>query len=279
MRAFDRTLGSLAVVLALSAAPLAAKGPDPQKDRFNLSFGSYLMSFDTTAQLSPEGGVGTAIDMEGVLGLDDRRTDFRLDGYWRFSPRHRLDFGLFYDGRNGSRTLDQEIVWNDVTYDVGATLDSKFTTQYLKLAYRFAMVRDDRAEVGVSGGLATIRLAAELAGDGTIVENGVPSPVQFVREKKDVLAPVPVVGLYGSFVIREGVFFRGSLEFLSFSTSGVTGSLSDSRLAVDWYFTERWGLGLGLSRVRIKYEDEEADPQVDLTSSFGGALFYVTYAF
>ena len=279
MRAIDRTLGSFAVLLALSVTPLAAKGPDPEKDRFNLSFGTYLMSFDTTAQLSPEGGVGTAIDMEGVLGLDDRRTDVRLDGYWRFSPRHRLDFGLFYDGRKGTRTLDREIIWNDVTYDVGATIDSKFTTEYLKLAYRFAMVRDDRAEVGVSGGLATIRLAAELAGDGVVTENGVPSPVQFVREKTDVLAPVPVVGLYGSFVIREGVFFRGSLEFLSYSASGVSGAIADSRLAVDWYFTERWGVGLGLSRVRIKYEDEDGDPQVDLKSSFGGSLLYVTYSF
>jgi len=279
MKRFTLTLVIFAFILALGAGQAVAKGPDPETDRFNISLGTYLISFDTNAQVSSTNGLGTVIDMEEVLGLDDRRTDFRLDGYWRFSRKHRLDFGLFYDSRSGTRTLSEQIIWDDATYDLGAEIDSKFSTSYLKLAYRYAFVRDDRAEVGLSAGLATIRLAAEISGEGTVDQNGVPSALQFVKKKESVLAPVPVVGLYGSFVIVEGLFFRPAVEFFSLNTGGISGALVDSRATVDWFFSERWGVGLGFSRVRVEYQDEESDPRVDVNTKFGGALLYFSYSF
>jgi hypothetical protein len=266
-------------VSLLGGIPSRAAGPDPETDRFNLSLGTYLVSFDTSAQLSPAGGAGTVIDMEEVLGLDDRRADIRLDGYWRFAKRHRLDFGLYTSSRKGTRILDEDIVWNDVTYEADAAVDSKYSLNYLKAAYRFAFLRDDRAEVGLSAGLATMRLAMEISGEGTVVENGVPQGVAFVREAEDVLAPVPVVGLYGSFVIRDGLFFRPSAEFFSFSASGMQGSLVDARMTVDWFFTERWGVGLGFARTRVEYEDEESDPRVKADAAYQGGVLYFSYAF
>jgi len=273
------TFAGFLVLLTLGSLPASAAGPDPETDRFNLSLGTYFVSFDTSAQLSPSGGAGTVLDMEEALGLDDRRADVRLDGYWRFSKRHRIDWGLYTSSRKGTRVLDEEIVWNDVTYAADATIASKYWLYYLKAAYRFAFVRDDRAEVGLSAGLATMQLGAELSGDGTVTENGAPSQVGFVREKKDVLAPVPVVGLYGSFVIRDGLFFRPSAEFFSFSAAGMQGSLVDARMTVDWFFTERWGVGLGFARTKIDYEDEEADPEVKLGAAYQGGVLYFSYAF
>lgn len=273
------TSAGFLVVLMFGSLPALAAGPDPETDRFNLSLGTYLVSFETSAQLSPSGGAGTVLDMEEALGLDDRRADVRLDGYWRFSRRHRIDWGLYTSSREGTRTLDEDIVWNDVTYEANATIDSKYSISYLKAAYRFAFLRDDRAEVGLSAGFATMRLAAELAGEGTVTDNGVPQPVGFAKEKKDVLAPVPVVGLYGSFVIREGLFFRPSAEFFSFSASGMQGNLVDARMTVDWFFTERWGVGLGFARTRIEYEDEESDPEVKLGAAYQGGVLYFSYSF
>lgn len=269
----------LLTLFALLVPPAVAAGPDPETDRFNLSLGTYLVSFETTAQLSPTGGSGTVIDMESVLGLDDRRADVRLDGYWRFSKRHRIDWGLYTSSRKGTRILDEEIVWNDVTYAADASIDSKYWLYYLKGTYRYAFIRDDRAEVGLSAGLATMQLGAELSGEGTVTENGVPSPVRFVREKEDVLAPVPVVGLYGSFVIREGLFFRVSGELFSISTSGIRGDLFDSRVTVDWFFTERWGAGLGYAKTSIEYSDDESDPKVDVNASYEGGVLYFSYSF
>jgi hypothetical protein len=266
-------------VSLLDGIPSRAAGPDPETDRFNLSLGTYLVSFDTSAQLSSVGGAGTVVDMEEVLGLDDRRADIRLDGYWRFSKRHRLDIGLYTSSRKGSRILDEDIVWNDVTYEADAAVDSKYSLNYLKAAYRFAFLRDDRAEVGLSAGLATMRLAVEISGEGTLVENGVPQGVAFVREAEDVLAPVPVIGLYGSFVIREGLFFRPSAEFFAFSASGIRGSLVDARMTVDWFFTERWGVGLGFARTRVEYEDEESDPRVKADAAYQGGVLYFSYSF
>jgi len=279
MKSRLRILGIAAAAVAIGMGSTSAKGPDLDTDRFNISFGTYLISFDTSAQLSPVSGAGTIVNMEEILGLDDRRTDVRIDGYWRFAHRHRLDWGVFFDSRKGTRDLSEQIIWDDTTYDIGATIDSKFTTEYFKLAYRFAFVRDDRAEAGLSAGLATMRLGIQLEGQGTIDQNGTPSSLQFVRESKDVLAPVPVIGLYGAFKITDGWYFRPSVEFLSYSGGDLEASIVDTRATVDWYFTERWGLGLGFSRVRLHYADEGGDPQVQADSKFGGGVFYLNYGF
>lgn len=269
----------LAVTAGAYTSPARAGGPDPQKDRFNISFGTFLISFATSAQLSATEGAGTIVDLESVLGLDDRRTDIRLDTYWRFAPKHRLDVAYFLDSRKGNRTLDEEIVWGDVTYGVDASIDSKYSTQYLKTAYRYSFIRDDRAEVGLSAGLATIKLKVELSGQGTVIENGVPSELQFVKEGKSVLAPVPVVGLFGSFVIRKGLFFRPSFEYFSISTGGVKGAIVESRATVDWFFTQKWGMGLGMNRVRISYESTDSEQDLKASSTMGGAVIYFSFSF
>ncbi len=278
-----RRLSGFVVLLVLTSGAYApdasAAGPDPETDRFNVSLGTYVISFDTTAQLSPASGAGTAVDLESILGLDNRRTDVRLDGYWRFSRRHRIDVGYFLDSRNGLKAIDEDVVWGDVTYDVGAEIESKFSTQYLKTVYRFAFLRDDRAEVGLSAGFATMRLEGELAGNGTVSESEGRSEIGFFREAKNVIAPVPVVGLYGSFVIRDGLFFRPSFEFFSIDTNGLNGSLVDARATLDWFFAERWGVGLGFNRVRVEYEETSGDPRMNVSSSMGGAVLYVSYAF
>ncbi len=59
----------------------------------------------------------------------------------------------------------EDVVWNDITYAADTKISSRDSLSYLKAAYRFGFLRNDRAEGGVSAGLATMRFATEPSSD------------------------------------------------------------------------------------------------------------------
>jgi hypothetical protein len=105
-----RRAASTALVLVpiLAANPVLAEEAD--FDRFSLSLGVFLTNRDSTAQL--DGDVpnsGTPVDLEGDLGLDKSDSVFRLDGYFRFNEKHRIDFSAFDLSRSASKQIDKDI--------------------------------------------------------------------------------------------------------------------------------------------------------------------------
>src|SRR5262245_21500118 len=71
------------------------------KDIFSVSAGAFLMDFNSSARLDPEnGGEGSDIDLENDLDLDPKESRGRIDAYWRFARKHRLDFGGYLFNRH-----------------------------------------------------------------------------------------------------------------------------------------------------------------------------------
>ena len=70
---------------------LAGELPQRWKEG-ELSVGGHLAVFDTDARAdSSQLGRGSDINFEDRLNLEEDVTSLRADGYWRFSPRHRVD--------------------------------------------------------------------------------------------------------------------------------------------------------------------------------------------
>jgi len=272
-----RRLGALAgwlIVLAGMSGPAAAfeRGTS---DRFLVSLGTYIMDFNTEASLSSSSGdIGTDINFEDDLGLTSGRSEVRLDGYWRFGARHRLDFGSFYFGRDAERTLDREITWGDLVFPVSARVSTETSTTIIKLAYKYSFHRGERFEWGASFGLSTLITKAELSGDAQAGGGG----TSFQGESDSVTAPIPVFGLHGEFAISRQVFVRGSVEYFHISLDEQEGSLTDSRLTFDWYPLKHFGFGVGYNRFVADYEDVGRG-EIGFRYEFSGPQGYVTYVF
>ena len=244
-----------------------------KKDRFGITAGSYLMAFGSTARVDSDQGSGTTIDLEDDTGLPKDRNELRVDGYWRFSRKHRLEFGTFFFRRDATRILDREIDFGDTTYEIGGELRTQLDTTWLKLAYKYSFVRNARVDAGFSAGLSTYAESLELSGQGSV--SGGPGG-QFVSETEDVVAPIPVIGLHAEVLLGADVYFKGSADYFGISVSDVEGSLLDLRGDVLWYTFQHFGFGAGYGFVRREFKDTSGTT-VDVEFDYDGALVYAAY--
>ena len=269
----------LALVLGLwaGAPAVAGEGFDRgSEDIFLISAGTFLMDFNTDASLDSEAlGAGTDIDFEDDLGLTSNQNRARLDGYWRFARKHRLDFAFYYYNRTADRSIDRQIEWGDVIYDVGAEIHSEVKFQFFKLNYKYSFVRTQKLEFAFSAGLSTIRTETELAGQGT-VSGGVEE--SFQKKANSLLVPIPVLGLYGEWRMVRNLYLRGGVEYLAVNVAGWEGSVKDLRASLDWYPFKHFGFGVGYNIFRVD-GTKDADTVFDFRYEYSGLLGYATYVF
>ena len=276
-----RVCTALALLFLAASAPRAAAGESThenpfgrgKKDRFGVTVGGFLMNFDGSIRVDSDSGQGTTIDPEEDTGVDTDRSETRIDGYWRFSRKHRLEFGSFFLRRDAQRVIDEEIMFGDATFEIDASLRSQFDTTWLKTAYRYSFVRNARVDVGFSAGLSTYIERIELEGEGSISGG---SGGQVVRESENVVAPVPVLGLHAEVLLGSEVFFKGSVEYFGINVSGIEGSLADLRTDLLWYPFRHFGFGAGYNFVRRKFKDS-GGTTVDIEIDYDGAVLYAAY--
>jgi hypothetical protein len=272
-----RALVLFALLGILAGGAARAEGFDRgTKDKFSLSAGTYLIDFNTHARLDSETlGRGTDIDFEDALGLTRSQSRFRIDGYWRITDHQRLDFGGYFYNREANRTIDRQIVWGDVTYDVGAAMHSKISSKLFKFDWRYSFVRTDRLEFAASAGLSTISTRAELDGQGTVSGGGSAS---FQESSKGLTAPIPVFGLHGEWRMVRSLYLRGWAEYFAVSVGSWKGSVVDSRFSLDWYPFKHFGFGAGYSVFHID-ASHEGNLALDFRYGFSGLLGYATWVY
>ena len=237
---------------ALFSIPQLVVAQDLEGDRFSLSLGVFVTDRDTDTQLDGT-TTGSDINFEKDLGLDTSDTVFRVDGYYRFNERHRLDFSVFDLSRSASATIDRDIQWGDSLYTVNTVVDTDVDLKIYKAAYTYAFMRRDKGYLGFTAGLYIADTRSSIA------EQNLGQ-----AEIGDVTAPLPVIGLRGEYAISERWSFRASGEFFALEYEDIDGSLVDLYAGVDYQILDNMALGLGVNSVSF---------DVDATkTSFAGAL-------
>jgi hypothetical protein len=129
------------LLIFFASACLAA---DPGSERASISLGAFLTDRDTNGRLDSDTlGLGTVIDAEDDHGLDSSDIVLRLDAYYRFNPRHRIDFSVFDLSRDATATIDESIQFGDEIFDINSTISSEYDLTVYKAAYTYSfLVRD-----------------------------------------------------------------------------------------------------------------------------------------
>ena len=214
-------------------------------DRWGLTVGGFWQTFDTTARLDGETGQGTEIDFEKDLGTDSKATSFGLAGFYRFSGHHRLDFAYVPWSREHSKSIDRQIDWGDVVYDVGATITTKVKTQMLNAIYRYSFVNNGRVIFGLNAGISALWNDFSLTGEGTI--SGGPGVSGTITEGKNKVFPIPVIGLHLEATLTKTLFWRMEDNFFAASASGERGNVNEFAESFDYFPTKHFGFGVGFS--------------------------------
>lgn len=259
--------------LALLGAALAAGAEEVPlhpalQDRFSFGAGVFFPKVATQAQLtSNRSGVGTSIDFEETLDIERSKTVPTLYGRWRISQRWRIDAEYFQLNRSSEHVVDREIQWGDQTFAANTTVSSKFNFSDLRLSVGYSFFRTPDKELGVGLGLHMAWYDVSL--------NSSTSD----REGQDVLAPLPVLSLYGNFAITDTWAVGARLDRFSLDYDKFSGGLTSLALDLQYQPFRHVGFALGYRGLFIEAEVEGDRVTGKFRQTFQGPMVSMNVSF
>jgi len=258
------------VETAHAQAPAAEPIPNHPalNDRFNFEFGAYFSRSSTSASLGPSsGGIGVVVDFENTLGLEDRNVSAIGAILWRMSERWRLEVDYFSLNRNATRTLAADITWGDQTFTAGSTVNSSYDFSDIRVGVGYSFFKRRDKELGVGAGL-------HISGIKTSIESA-----GFGAESTDVLAPLPVLSLYGAFALTNQWAVRMRMDWLSLNYDIYSGDFRNTAIDVLYQPFRNVGFGLGLRSYMLDVEIDDTQWHGRARTVFTGPAAFVTVSF
>jgi hypothetical protein len=274
----ERTLKILGAASALSAVVLAAPASAQAiDDNFWIQGSGFLSNVDTEVRSSlatnPDGG--TAIDLEDDLGFDDGELlpavylGARLGGGFVVAGEY---FAL---GRDSTATISRDITVDDVTYPVNGSVTAGFDTKVYRLSIGYVFVGNETAELGGAIGLIATELDFSISGSGSV--GGAPLSNQVRR--KDVLAPIPTLGLFGSFEPAPRVIIGGRADYFGLGIDDYDGSVLNLQASAQYRIMDNVGIGVAYRYVDYDLDVEKDNYVASFDYNFWGPSFFIEIGF
>ncbi|HSC95021.1 MAG TPA: hypothetical protein VLC73_08625 [Burkholderiales bacterium] len=237
--------------------------------RFTFELGGFYSRSSTQASLGPSGGgTGVIVDFENTLGLDERNLSAIGGFLWRMSDRWRLEVDYFSLNRDATRTLATDLDWGDLpTIPAGQTVTSSYDFSDIRVSagYSFFKRRDKELGVGIGLHVAGIETSIQTAGFGS--------------ESSDVLAPLPVLNLYGTFALTNEWAVRFRMDWLSLNYDIYSGDLRNTTIDVLYQPFRNIGFGLGLRSLILDVEIDDPEWHGKARTVFTGPAAFMRVSF
>ncbi len=246
-------------------------------DRYWFEAEGFWPQVDTKVAINGAGGrVGTDIDLEGDLDLTDRKTLPAFTAGARIGQRWSL-VGEYYGlDRSGSTSANRDITFDDVTYPSGATISSSFDTKVYRAVVGYAFLQRDNFELGAALGLHVTQFKVTLQGQGHI--GNATTATNEVR-KRDALAPLPTLGLYGAYAFTPKLTANARVDYLSLKVGDYDGRLTNTEARLSYRVFDNVGIGAGYRYVDYHLNIDKKNWNGEVAYKFKGPVLFVQAAF
>lgn len=233
-------------------------------DRFQIDAGYFRISAVTTLRFE-----GTNdINFEKDLGLNEHASTFWVDGTWRVGRRHQLKLGFTQLSRERQDyTLPRDFTWGGVDYNAGLSATPTTNSKIVAGYYRFAIVRNDRFEIGPAVGIGYLKISAGIKATGTVTGPG-GTTSRTLDESASTGSMTGALGGYASAWPTKRLVLLGDFLYIKVSPGDSQASVTDWRLGADYYFFRNAGIG-----VQYKYDKYRYDRGI-LVTTLGGEVTY-----
>jgi hypothetical protein len=250
-------------------------------ERFKIRIGGFLIDrFDTTARFdSTQYPIGTLIDLEEDFNVDPSETVLRIDGFYRFNNRHRLDWTYYRSRRSGSAVAEEEYVIGDPDDPEGGFIipkDARVTTQWnydlLKIGYAYSFLNKRRYEMFIGAGLNIRNLDVEIDYEVTITTFGDSDSLD-----GEGLIPLPTAAIGGRWNFTDkwqGIF---KYELFMLEMGDYKGNQQDFQLLFEHSTFRHVGFGLGINTVDINIRAQDEKIRGEFDSRILGLLGYIKF--
>lgn len=238
-------------------------------DKYMLRLGAYIVDGADTQFSVSKDGLGAVIDYSRDLGGDSRDTIPRIDAYYRFNPRHRIDFTSFSIDRKGSRTLEIDVTIDGTDYFRSETLNSDIKYTLYKLGYGYSFYHSEKVELSLSAGL-----------NFTTYDFKFSTSAGDKAESAGFTAPLPMFGLRMGYAItpKWSVNYVAESFFIDFEDT-IKGALVNYELNTEYKLFKNFAIGAGLARMGSNVDVNDDDYSGKVSDSYRGYTVFGTLYF
>lgn len=262
------TLGALTLPMVGQAQTLTAGMGTAFNKRVTARLGYFWSDAKSKVRLdSSDGQFGTEINFEDDLGLQSSKGLSMLDLNWRLNLHHRIEASYVSLNRSGDTNVTADIRFGDDVFTIGTEINSKFQTDIWRVAWGWSWINNSKFEFGTLLGLHVTQIEVGIrALDGRIEEN------------KSTTAPLPTIGLHGTYAFTPKLHLRGFFQWFALEYDKYDGSLFNASAALDYYAFDNFGIGIGYS---LYDYDLKVDDTVNLKFDyeFKGPMAYANLYF
>jgi len=257
---------------AAAAAPAVAQ---PLDAKYWAEASAYFPSIDTEVNIARPGMPGTDVDVESDLNLDKNETLGAAALGARFADRWVV-VGEFYAlDRTGSRTLGRDLTIDGAVYPVGATLDSKLQSDVYRVTVGYTFLRNESGELGAAIGLHATDFEFQVEGQARATGNTLFNTTR----RREFLAPLPTLGLYGTYEPMPNVVLNGRVDYLSLKVGDYDGGILNVQASVAYRVTEGIELGAAYRFVSYDLDIDKDNYSARIDYDFSGPSVFLRFSF
>lgn len=242
---------ALLVLFSLPATAQESNGHSLLNDDWILRLGVQRSNADAKVGLgNPQLGTIPLLDFD-ALGLDPKFDSAWAHFLWQAPERWSWGFNYFRSKAEGQHLTSQDLQFGDLVIPAGTGVAEEFTSNfYVFNAYYDLYQRPNRA-AGVGFGIYALDLGAEVQG----YIGGAPDGR---RATSDILAPLPALSMYYKHAFNEKWALWADAGWFSLNIDKYDGTLLASRLSLEYWPKDNWGVGANYTHVDVDLTIDEA---------------------
>ncbi len=244
-----------------------------------VSAGVFLSKIDSTARVDSSSlGVGTDVDLEDDLGLNEDETTFWGNVTWRFAENHRISAGYFQFKRDAGATAKGDLQIGDEIFPAGASLSTEFKLEVVPITYTYSFMKEDKYEFGGSIGLHWNTMNFDVGRSASLGGADADANVN-----ADATAPMPLFGLLFDyhFTPKWTVGTHGEIFFIDINNDNFSfsGTITNLRLHTEYWFFNNFGIGAAINWFALDVDVDDSDWKGEMDYQYWGPQVYACIRF
>jgi len=230
-------------------------------NKYWINAAAYFPKIDTNVRVATktQTEVATDIDFEKDLALDDSKVLPSVSAGARFG-RVIVGADFFRLNRTGTVNLAREINFDGETFPLSAAVRSTFDSDIYRLTVGYAIVQNKSLELGAAIGIHVTNFDMGIAAQG----RGSAQATQVSTRRKDVLAPLPTLGVFGTYNVAPRLNLNARVDYLSLKIDQYDGELVNAQAGANYAVVKNISLGAVYRYVyyRLGVDKDEWDGRV-----------------
>jgi hypothetical protein len=266
------SIAAAALGLLLTDAACAEDDAPPDhpmmSDRYFIGAGVVYAESNVTANLNTGRiGLGTFIDFEDDVGLDENNLIGLLLFRMRLSERWRLEAEYFSLDRDNEKQVSRTIDWGDLSIPINAAAKGTFNLEDARVSVGYSFFQRKDKEIGVGLGAHVMSLEAEF------------STRNFGSERASETAPLPVLTFYARMALTDRWLLSVRVDRLSLDTGDIDGSIFSSGTDFVYQPWRHFNVGIGYRDINMEVTSTSEDWRGKAQVRQSGPMLFVSSTF